>query len=224
MIYTSKQLKAKRLRLAHGNIFKVLRLELARGKFAKSDFYATIVIMEKKEIFITNSTKQTQKLGEMLAKELRGKEIICLTGELGSGKTTFAQGILKGLGVGGPYTSPTFIVMKQYKIFGKSQSLARQGSTFSLSGKLSNSSRSNLSRNSLPAGRQAQGRTLGIYHIDAYRVGPKDILDLGWEEIVSEKNNVVIVEWAEKIRTIVPKRAIWIELKHLEDDKRKIAF
>ena len=54
--------------------------------------------MSNTNIFTTNSSKQTQKLGETLAKELKRGEIICLSGELGSGKTTFAQGVLKELG------------------------------------------------------------------------------------------------------------------------------
>jgi len=137
--------------------------------------------MISKNIFTTISFKQTQKLGEILAKELRGGEIVCLTGELGSGKTTFAQGMLRGLGAKGPYTSPTFVVIKHYK---------------------------------------AESRN--IYHIDAYRVGSKDILDLGWEEIVSGKNNIVIVEWAERIKSIIPKDAIWFGFGHLEKNKRKI--
>ena len=143
-----------------------------------------------KESFISTNFAQTRKLGKILAEELRGVEIVCLTGELGSGKTTFAQGILKGLGAKGPYTSPTFVVMKQYrlKITAKSSKL------------------------------------LNVYHIDAYRVGAKDILDLGWDEIVSSKNNIVIVEWAERIRAIIPKRAIWLGFEHLKEDGRKISI
>ena len=132
--------------------------------------------------FITKNSKQTQKLGEILAKELKGGEIICLSGELGSGKTTFAQGILKGLGAKGPYTSPTFVVMKYYKVESRS-----------------------------------------IYHIDAYRVGPKDILDLGWEEIIASKNNIIIVEWAERIKAIIPKGSMWLKFRHLKDDEREIS-
>ena len=159
--------------------------------------------MNNKNIFTTASSKQTQKLGEILAKELKGGEIICLSGELGSGKTTFAQGVLKGLGAKGPYTSPTFVVMKEYKI-----RTSLQGSTFPLSAAASNYSRSNLS----------------IYHIDAYRVGAKDILDLGWEEIIAGKNNVVIVEWAERIKNIIPRDAIWLGFEHMKDDERKISI
>jgi tRNA threonylcarbamoyladenosine biosynthesis protein TsaE len=136
--------------------------------------------------FVSNSPKQTQKLGKILAEELRGGETICLSGELGSGKTTFAQGLLKGLGAKGPYTSPTFVVMKQYKP--KTQ----------------------------------ESKLENIFHIDAYRIKAQDIIDLGWEEIVESKKNIAIVEWAEKIRKIIPKNAIWLRFEHLKDDEREI--
>ncbi len=142
----------------------------------------------------------------MLAKELRGGEIICLTGELGSGKTTFAQGLLAGLGAVGPYTSPTFVVIKRY------------------SGEISNFKLqiSNKIQSSKFKTQNERDKVRDIYHIDAYRVGAKDILGLGWEEMVSNKNNIVIVEWAEKIRRAIPREAIWIEFKHLGSNKREI--
>ena len=130
-----------------------------------------------KESFLTTNSKQTQKLGEILAKELSGGEIICLSGDLGSGKTTFAQGVLHGLGAKGPYTSPTFVVMKQYK---------KRISNFKF--QISNQIQS------------PKSKIENIYHIDCYRINSKDILDLGWEEIISGKNNIVIVEWAERIQ------------------------
>ena len=68
------------------------------------------------QTYITENFRQTQKLGELLAMELQGREVICLEGELGAGKTTFTQGLLKGLKVKGPYTSPTFVVMKEYRV------------------------------------------------------------------------------------------------------------
>jgi tRNA threonylcarbamoyladenosine biosynthesis protein TsaE len=163
--------------------------------FAKNDIYATIKSMNNKNIFITSGSTQTRKMGEILAKELKGGEIICLMGELGSGKTTFAQGVLKGLGAKGPYISPTFLVMKQYKRKAKSE----KRKTTVQSSKLEN-----------------------IYHIDVYRVNAQDALDLGWEEIVAGKNNVVIVEWAERIKKIIPNNSLWLEFKHLKDSEREI--
>jgi tRNA threonylcarbamoyladenosine biosynthesis protein TsaE len=69
--------------------------------------------------FITEKSEETKKLGKLLAGELSGGEIICLSGELGAGKTTFTQGLLEGLGAQKPYTSPTFVVMKEYQLKNK---------------------------------------------------------------------------------------------------------
>ncbi|MFC1644456.1 tRNA (adenosine(37)-N6)-threonylcarbamoyltransferase complex ATPase subunit type 1 TsaE [Patescibacteria group bacterium] len=65
---------------------------------------------------ITDSDKETRNLGNDVAKKLRGGEVICLDGQLGGGKTTFTQGLLEGIGAKGPYTSPTFVVMKHYDL------------------------------------------------------------------------------------------------------------
>jgi tRNA threonylcarbamoyladenosine biosynthesis protein TsaE len=168
--------------------------------------------MINKDEFITKNFKQTQILGEFLAKELSGGEIICLSGDLGSGKTTFAQGVLKGLGAKGPYTSPTFVVMKQYKT---------KFSIFNF--QFSNNSQiTKLDKQKKYKIQNTKYQILNIYHIDAYRVGPEDILDLGWEEIIAGKNNIIIIEWAERIKRIIPKGAVWLELEHLKEDERKI--
>src|SRR5437763_1302299 len=65
---------------------------------------------------ITNSFKQTQKLGKDFAKKLTGGEVIALHGDLGGGKTTFVQGLAQGLGVEKNIISPTFIIMRTYDI------------------------------------------------------------------------------------------------------------
>jgi tRNA A37 threonylcarbamoyladenosine biosynthesis protein TsaE len=44
-----------------------------------------------------------------------------------------------------------------------------------------------------------------IYHIDAYRIKSKDLLNLGWNEIISDFKNIIIVEWAERVEKIIPK-------------------
>lgn len=75
----------------------------------------------KKEI-ITENYKQTQKTGQELAKEIiknklsKKATILLLKGNLGSGKTTFLQGFAKGLGVKEKILSPTFVIMKKFKI------------------------------------------------------------------------------------------------------------
>lgn len=151
--------------------------------------------------FVTTSAKQTQKLGELLAQELKGGAVICLTGELGSGKTTFTQGLLKGLKVAGPYTSPTFLVIKNYK------------KEFPIS-------KSQFPKKS----KKLKSEIQNIYHIDTYRVTAKDILNLGWEEITADKNNIVIVEWADRIKKIIPKNCLWIKFKWIGEKERRIIF
>ena len=79
--------------------------------------------------YITNSAKQTQKIAGKLAKKIvspiaifnRGERrgsslVLALEGELGSGKTTFVQGIARGLGIKENITSPTFVVLKKFQI------------------------------------------------------------------------------------------------------------
>lgn len=68
----------------------------------------------EKYIYRTNNYEETQKLAESLAKYLLPGNLITLEGELGSGKTTFTQGLAKGLGVNQVVNSPTFTIIKEY--------------------------------------------------------------------------------------------------------------
>ena len=58
--------------------------------------------------------ESTQELGAILAKALTPPAIICLTGELGSGKTTFSQGFIRALGITQRITSPTVNLVHPY--------------------------------------------------------------------------------------------------------------
>jgi len=66
---------------------------------------------------ITNSAEETMLTGEKRAKVLRPGDVIALSGNLGSGKTTFTKGIGKGLGVKDPkrINSPTFVLIREYE-------------------------------------------------------------------------------------------------------------
>lgn len=62
-----------------------------------------------------------------------------------------------------------------------------------------------------------------FYHIDCYRIEEaKELLTLGLKEIIKDPKNLVVIEWAEKIKKILPKDTVWIEFGHLGSDKRKI--
>src|SRR3989344_70079 len=72
--------------------------------------------MQRKITYITNSFEETQNIAEEFAHTLKGGEVLCLYGDLGYGKTTFIQGLAKGLGLKGRIISPTFIIMRSYEI------------------------------------------------------------------------------------------------------------
>ena len=62
-----------------------------------------------------------------------------------------------------------------------------------------------------------------FYHLDCYRIQKlKEILNLDFKKIVSNPKNIVAVEWADKIRKIMPKNTIWIEFEFVDIKKRKI--
>ena len=66
--------------------------------------------------YITKSEKETQKVAANLTNKLRGGEIILLFGNLGAGKTVFVKGLAKAFGIKNVVKSPTFNIMKCYKI------------------------------------------------------------------------------------------------------------
>lgn len=66
--------------------------------------------------YITNSAKETVDIAKDLAKTFRGGETIALMGNLGAGKTVFVKGLAKALGIDDNITSPTFVLLKVYKI------------------------------------------------------------------------------------------------------------
>jgi len=151
-------------------------------------------------MFLTTVPWQTKKLGEILAKEViktkpsKRALVIGLEGDLGGGKTTFLQGFAKGLGIKEKTLSPTFVIMRKSKI---------PGTRF--------------------AG--AKSKFKKFYHIDCYRVEkPKEILDLGFKEIISNSQNIVAVEWVDRIRKIMPKNTIWIKFDFVNKNTRQISI
>lgn len=62
----------------------------------------------------TNKYEETFELGRRLAADAKPGTVICLNGELGTGKTVFTQGFAEGLGVDGPVNSPTFTIVQEY--------------------------------------------------------------------------------------------------------------
>lgn len=66
--------------------------------------------------FLTNNNLETQKLGEDFAKSITRGDVVLLIGELGAGKTTFVQGIAKGLKIKDRILSPTFVLVRNHVV------------------------------------------------------------------------------------------------------------
>ena len=66
-------------------------------------------------MIITNNATETRALGERLADSLKAGDVLLLEGELGAGKSEFARGIDKGLGVQETVTSPSFTILNVYE-------------------------------------------------------------------------------------------------------------
>ena len=64
---------------------------------------------------VTDSPQKTKALAEMIGRAVSAGTLITLSGDLGAGKTTFTQGLAKGLDIDRKVTSPTFTIMKEYK-------------------------------------------------------------------------------------------------------------
>ncbi|MDD5433390.1 MAG: tRNA (adenosine(37)-N6)-threonylcarbamoyltransferase complex ATPase subunit type 1 TsaE [Candidatus Pacebacteria bacterium] len=133
---------------------------------------------------ITNSAQETQKLAGKILVDLKKNMplnkalVLALQGNLGSGKTTFIQGVAKFLKIKGRITSPTFVILKRFRNF---------------------------------------------YHFDCYRLQkPEEILELGWEEIINNPNNIVAVEWPEKIKKFLPKQTVYLKFKFIDENHREI--
>ena len=137
--------------------------------------------------------KETKELAKKLARKMPAR-VYALVGDLGAGKTTFVQTFLRELGVKGTITSPTFVLMKKYYCHCEG-AMTRH------------SARSNLF----------------IYHIDAYRLEKtKELLDLGFKKIISDPQNIVLIEWADRVKKIIPKNAFWIYFEHGETVKDRV--
>ena len=61
-----------------------------------------------------------------------------------------------------------------------------------------------------------------LYHIDCYRIKDKDLLELDFNEIISNNCNFIVIEWAERVKKILPKNTLWLKFEYIDKNKRKI--
>lgn len=179
-----------------------------------------------KRVCLTNSPYQTKKLGEKLARKILKTEpqksafVIGLIGDLGGGKTTFLQGFARFLGISEKILSPTFVILKCFKIT-KIKNPAPKGR-----GSRSRGARLGLSEaalNKIERQDLKRIRFKNFYHFDCYRIKrPKELLGLGFKEIVSDPQNIVVIEWAEKIKDLLPENTLIVRFEFISKQKRKV--
>ncbi|MBN1458936.1 MAG: tRNA (adenosine(37)-N6)-threonylcarbamoyltransferase complex ATPase subunit type 1 TsaE, partial [Armatimonadetes bacterium] len=67
-----------------------------------------------KLVLLSFSAEETRRFGDSLARVLAPGDLLCLFGDLGAGKTTFVQGLARGLGTDEPATSPSFTLIHEH--------------------------------------------------------------------------------------------------------------
>ena len=128
----------------------------------------------------TRNEKETIEIAQNFESVKFPNMVICLNGELGSGKTIFTKGIANALGIQETITSPTFTIIKEYN------------------------------------------GELPLYHMDVYRLDG-EVDGIGIEEYFN-KGGVVIIEWAETIKDILPKERLDIKFKIVDENKRVLVL
>ena len=120
---------------------------------------------------------ETIELAQNFESEKFPNMIICLNGELGSGKTMFTKGIANAVGIEETITSPTFTIIKEY-----------------------------------------ESGEMPLYHMDVYRLdGETD--GVGIEDYY-KKGGIVVIEWANTIKHILPKERLDIKFVVTDENKR----
>ncbi len=133
--------------------------------------------------FVSRSPDQTRRLGMRLGALLQRGDVICLAGDLGSGKTTLVQGIGHGWGSPDTVISPTFILVNTYYKLGGDR----------------------------------------LYHLDAYRLtNARQAEELDIVPLVED--GILVVEWAERIKEVLPPQRLWIEMQWVADEQRNLIF
>lgn len=133
--------------------------------------------------FISRGTEYTRRVGIRLGTILKAGDVICLEGDLGSGKTVFVQGMAAGWGSLDRVTSPTFVLLNIYR--------------------------------RLDGGK--------FHHLDAYRMeNAKEAEELDLEAHID--TGPLVVEWADRISTALPKDHLWVTLRIVDENQRDLIF
>ena len=114
---------------------------------------------------------------------LQPSDLICLQGNLGAGKTTLVQGLAQGWGSLDAVSSPTFVLVNEYR----------------------------------------RPDTKQLFHMDAYRLEfAPEAAELDLDSMLAR--GALIVEWAERIISVLPSERLWIDLEYRAEEQRQMNF
>lgn len=130
--------------------------------------------------FTSKNEMDTIELAQNIESEKFPNMIICLNGELGSGKTLFTKGIADAIGIKDTITSPSFTIIKEYE------------------------------------------GELPLYHMDVYRLDG-NVEGIGIEEYFT-KGGVVVIEWADTIKEVLPEKRLDIKFQIINENQRLLTI
>lgn len=146
--------------------------------------------------YTTTTIEQTYHLGNTIGKALHAGDVILLSGEMGSGKTTLTKGILSHFGIHPDMVvSPTFSLMQMYDVEPQTRNIEQINITT-------------------------------IVHVDTYRLNTEqELIDIGITDYLGESSTICIIEWPEKMTTLLQnKKTIHIYCESIDDATRKITI
>jgi tRNA threonylcarbamoyladenosine biosynthesis protein TsaE len=163
--------------------------------------------------YLIKNEKDLEKLAEnvlILATEKKYNHatVLALQGELGAGKTTFTKSLARILGITDSVTSPTFVIQK----------------TFSINSANSENDDKNLvTENKALAKAFSNNSFAQLIHIDSYRLDlSAELAHLGWHDLLNQKENLIVVEWPERIADILPMQYILLKFTHVDETTREV--
>ena len=155
---------------------------------------------------ISKSLAETEKFAQDFVVKLTPKKdeatLVALSGELGSGKTTFVQCAARALGVQENITSPTFVLIKSYQL---------------------PITKGDFNPPFEKGGARRAGDFKNLFHIDAYRLeSGAELAKLDFEEIVAEPRNLIFLEWPERVAEVLPADYLTIKFSFIDEATRTI--
>ncbi len=130
---------------------------------------------------VSRSEAETQETGRLVASKAHPGMVVSLTGSLGAGKTVFAKGFARALGIEEAIVSPTFTLVQEYD------------------------------------------GTMKLYHLDLYRLSGEDEFEsMGGEDFLYS-DGAALIEWSEKIESMLPEDTVRVVITINEDLSRSIS-